>query len=142
LLLDNGTKIAFLRIDYINNKIARKGNLMRNTKKLYAFFGVFLIMMFIDFVNVNGMETYQHPDESFQKNILNHIPINHITFYEDARPEIYLLLFWFYGMVIKYLLVTIGIIVFCFIFIVKSLIRLFHHGESEHISLKIAKAGF
>jgi hypothetical protein len=128
LLHDNGTKIAFQTIGHINNLIARKDCIMCNTKKWYALVGVLGIIIFIDFVTVNGMETY-HPDESLHKGILDNIPIGRISFYEDTRPEIYLLFFWFYGMVFKYLLVAIGIIVFCFIFIVNGLIRLFRHGE-------------
>ena len=102
---------------------------MVNKNKKYSLAGIIGIILFISFADVNGMEDYQHPDESFHISILQHNPLSHVSVLDDIRPETKIIIFWLYGMIFKSVLLATGLIVFSCIFVVKGVVRLFRDGK-------------
>ena len=90
--------------------------------------GMMLIILFINLPDVNGTDINQHPDTSYREIIFENLNISDVSGFDHARPESFLLLFWFYGIAFKIILVATGLIVFCFIFICKGFYRLLRYG--------------
>jgi len=103
---------------------------MRNMNMFFIIVGAFWVFFFNNSKDVYSLNNYEHPDEaSYQEIILEKIPIGNIPVTDDNRLETYFIIFWLYGMAFKYLLIVTGLIVFCFLFIIKGFYRLLRHGE-------------
>jgi len=104
---------------------------MKCTNNYFIIAGAFWVFFIHNnFTDVYAMNNYEHPDESsYHEIIMENIPIGNITVVDENRLETYFVIFWLYGIALKCLLIITGVIVFCFLFIIKGFYRLFRHGE-------------